>query len=186
MKRPAFQLSTKTVVTIGICSALYGATFMIGIPAGPDTFLKPAIALLAIFGALFGPMVAFAAGFIGHVLTDLMSSGMVWWGWALGSGITGAFMGLIYLHKKFDPHSGSVTGKQIGMLTVYGVLGIVLSLLFSGWFDAVFMGEPTDKLILQVSVASIANIAVFVVLGLPAVLGYSKRSAKSGNLTINE
>lgn len=159
---------------------------MIGIPAGPDTFLKPAIALLAIFGALFGPMVAFAAGLIGHVLTDLMSSGMVWWGWALGSGITGAFMGLIYLHKSFDPHSGSVTGKQLGVLSAYGVVGIVLSLLFSGWFDAVFMGEPTDKLILQVSVASIANIAVFVILGLPAILGYSKRSAKSGNLTINE
>ncbi|MEC0092468.1 ECF-type riboflavin transporter substrate-binding protein [Paenibacillus macquariensis] len=186
MKKSLFQLNTKTVVTIGICAALYGATGSIGVPIGPDTSLRPAIALLAIFGALFGPIVGFTAGFIGHILTDLLTSGMVWWGWALGSALTGAFMGIIYLYKGFDPSAGLVKSKHIGFFAVYGIVGIIFSLLFSWWFDITFMGEPSDKLVIQVSLASISNIAVFAVLGIPAVLGYAKRNRKASNLSVNE
>lgn len=186
MKKSIFQLNTRTVVTIGIGAALYGATSFIGIPVGPDTSLRPAIALLAIFGALFGPVVGLIAGLIGHVLNDLLTSGTVWWGWALGSGITAAFMGIVYLSKGFDPQNGKYTTKQIILFTVSGIVGIILSLLFSGWFDITFMGEPSDKLLVQVTAASISNIIVFLVLGVPAVIGFARRNAKVSNLSVNE
>ena len=51
------KIDTKTIVTIGVAAALYGALGFVGIPVGPNTQLKPAIALLAIFSALFGPLV---------------------------------------------------------------------------------------------------------------------------------
>ncbi|GAF10175.1 substrate-specific component MtsA of methionine-regulated ECF transporter [Paenibacillus pini JCM 16418] len=126
------------------------------------------------------------AGLIGHVLNDLLTSGTVWWGWALGSGITAAFMGLIYVSKGFDPLNGLYTRKHIGLFVVYGIVGLALSLLFSGWFDIAFMGEPLTKEITQVTAAFISNVIVFLVLGVPAVIGYAKRNAKVSNLSVNK
>lgn len=186
LKPSAFRLSTKTVVTIGIGAALYGATSFISIPIGPDTSLRPAIALLTVFGAFFGPLVGFLAGLIGHVINDLLNGGIVWWGWALGSGITAAFMGLIYLHKNFDPQRGAATRKHLGYLLIYGIVGIFVSLIFSWWFDVTFMGEPGNKVWVQVGMAASANIAVFIILGLPAVFGFAKRNAKNGSLKLDE
>jgi len=172
------------VVTIGIGAALYGATSWIGIPIAPDTQLRPAIALLAIFGALFGPVVGFIAGFIGHVINDLITSGTVWWGWALGSGITAAFMGLIYLAKSFDPQGGDIRKRHLAHFLLYGLVGIFAALVFSGLFDIYVMGEPNDKIVIQTISAGLANAAVFIILGIPAVWAYAKRNRSNTNLTV--
>ncbi|MGG6313406.1 ECF-type riboflavin transporter substrate-binding protein [Paenibacillus macerans] len=185
MKPSLWNWSTRTVVTIGIGAALYGATSWIGIPIAPDTQLRPAIALLAIFGALFGPVVGFIAGFIGHVINDLITSGTVWWGWALGSGITAAFMGLIYLSKDFNAQEGIMKKSHLVRFVIYGVVGIFVSLAFSGFFDTVLMGEPNDKIVVQVVSAGLANIAVFLILGLPAVWAYVKRNRNNSNLSVD-
>lgn len=185
MKPSLWKWSTRTVVTIGIGAALYGATSWIGIPIAPDTQLRPAIALLAIFGALFGPVVGFIAGFIGHVINDLITSGTVWWGWALGSGITAAFMGLIYLSKDFNAQEGQVKKSHLVRFIIYGVVGIFVSLTFSGFFDIVLMGEPNNKIVVQVVSAGLANLAVFLILGLPAVWAYAKRNQDNSNLSVD-
>ena len=96
------KIDTKTIVTIGVAAALYGALGFVGIPVGPNTQLKPAIALLAIFSALFGPLVGFSMGFIGHMLTDMIAGWGIWWGWVASSGIMGLFMGLVFKCKKFS------------------------------------------------------------------------------------
>lgn len=184
MKPSIWKWSTRTVVTIGIGAALYGATSWIGIPIAPDTQLRPAIALLAIFGALFGPVVGFIAGFIGHVINDFIQSGTVWWGWALGSGITAAFMGLIYLSKDFNPKDGVIKKKHLISFIIYGVIGIFVSLAFSGLFDIYAMGEPNNKIVIQVISAGLVNLAVFLILGVPAVWAYAKRNRNNANLTV--
>ena len=84
-QKSIFNFSTLVVVAIGIGAALYGFLGFFGFTVGPATWIKPAVAFLTIFGALFGPVIGFLIGFIGHVITDLMSGGGVWWGWALGS-----------------------------------------------------------------------------------------------------
>ncbi|EES74716.1 hypothetical protein POTG_00996 [Paenibacillus sp. oral taxon 786 str. D14] len=185
MKPSLWKWSTRTVVTIGIGAALYGATSWIGIPIAPDTQLRPAIALLAIFGALFGPVVGFIAGFIGHVINDLITNGTVWWGWALGSGITAAFMGLIYLAKDFNAQEGQMKKNHVAWFVVYGIVGIFVSLAFSGYFDIFVMGEPNDKILVQVISAGLANLAVFLILGLPAVLAYVRRNRSNSNLSVD-
>ncbi|MBP2001843.1 energy-coupling factor transport system substrate-specific component [Paenibacillus shirakamiensis] len=185
MRQSIWKFNTRTVVTIGIGAALYGATSWIGIPLIADTQLRPAIALLAIFGALFGPVVAFLAGIIGHIISDFVQGGIVWWGWALGSGITAAFMGLIFLSKGFNPQEGQVSRKHLLLFTVYGLVGIVVSLTFSGLFDIYVMNEPNDKILAQVALASAANILVFLVLGLPAVWAFAKRNRENTNLSVD-
>lgn len=185
MKTSVWKWNTRTVVTIGIGAALYGATSWIGIPIAPDTQLRPAVALLAIFGALFGPVVGFTAGFIGHVINDLLTSGTVWWGWALGSGITAAFMGLIYLSADFNPQDGLVRKGHLVRFVIYGLVGIFASLAFSGLFDIVVMGEPNDKIVIQTVSAGLANTGVFLILGLPAVWAFAKRNRNNTNLTVD-
>ncbi len=185
LKPSIWKWSTRTVVTIGVGAALYGATSWIGIPITVDTQIRPAIALLAIFGALFGPIVGFIAGFIGHVINDFITYGTVWWGWALGSGITAAFMGLIYLVKDFNPMDGEVKKKHFVQFFLYGVLGIFVSLVFSFLFDIYVMGEPNDKMVVQVIAAGAANLAVFIVLGLPAVWAFAKRNRNNTNLSVD-
>ncbi|WP_435922796.1 ECF-type riboflavin transporter substrate-binding protein [Paenibacillus sp. DYY-L-2] len=184
MKSSIWKLSTRSVVTIGIGAALYGATSWIGIPIAADTQLRPAIALLAIFGALFGPVVGFAVGFIGHVINDFLTSGTVWWGWALGSGITAIFMGLIYLARDFNPQDGEIRKSHVFRLLIFGLVGIFASLAFSGLFDIYIMGEPNNKIVIQTVAAGLANTFVFVVLGLPAVWAYAKRNRNNTNLTV--
>ncbi|MMZ59155.1 hypothetical protein D1872_211770 [compost metagenome] len=182
MKPSIWKWNTRTVVTIGLCAALYGATSWIGIPIVSDIQLRPAIALLAVFGALFGPVVGFAAGFIGHIINDFITSGTVWWGWALSSGIAAAFMGLVYLSKDFNAEEGSIKKRHLIQFWIYGTIGIFGSLAFSGFFDIVIMGEANDKIPIQIVSAGLANLGVFLVLGIPAVWAYAKRN-QGTNLT---
>lgn len=65
------NLSAKTVVVIAIGAALYGigGLPMFGIPVFANTTLKPAMAVLALFSVLFGPLVGFFGWFywpLGH------------------------------------------------------------------------------------------------------------------------
>lgn len=185
MNRQIFKLDTKTVVTIGIGSALYGTLGLFGFPIAPNTFIKPAIALLTIFGALFGPVVGFLVGFIGHTLTDMISGWGIWWGWVLSSAIMGLFMGLVFTYKDFSVKNGVADKRHIIYMVITGLVGIVVAIIFAGAFDVIFMGEPFDKIVLQVVGAVVANALVYVVLGIPAVLGFTKINQNNSNLKLD-
>ena len=77
------KLSTKLVVAIGIGAALYGILGLWGFSIAPNTFIKPALAILTIFGALFGPVAGLLIGLIGHTVTDTIAGWGIWWGWVL-------------------------------------------------------------------------------------------------------
>ncbi|WP_270619904.1 ECF-type riboflavin transporter substrate-binding protein [Paenibacillus macerans] len=185
MKPSLWAWNTRTVVATGIGAALYGAASWINVPIVPDTQLRPAIALLAILGALYGPVVGFIAGFIGHVFNDLITSGAVWWSWALGSGITAAFMGLVYMFKDFNAREGRMNKSHLVPFAVCGIVGIFVSLTFSGLFDILVMGEPHDKIVVEAVTAGLANAAVFLILGLPSVWAYAKRNRSNPNLSVD-
>jgi energy-coupling factor transport system substrate-specific component len=180
-----FQFNTKTVVTIGIGAALYGILGLFGFPIAPNTFIKPAVTLLVIFGALFGPVVGFLVGFIGHALTDILAGWGIWWGWVLSSGITGGFMGLIYLIKGFRLRDGAVTGKHIVYLVLIGLVGIVIAIALAGVMDVWLMSEPADKVFIQVIGASVANAIVLVALGIPAVWGLARLYRRNTGLKLD-
>ena len=180
------KFDTKTIVTIGVAAALYGALGFVGIPIGPNTTLKPAIALLSIFSALFGPLVGFAMGFIGHMLTDMIAGWGIWWGWVASSGIMGLFMGLVFKCKKFSIKDGLCSKFHVGYLIVTGIIGIILAFIFAAGFDVVVMGEPLDKMKVQAALAIITNGIVFLGIGVPTILGFVRANKRNSNLKIEE
>ncbi|MGF9964283.1 ECF-type riboflavin transporter substrate-binding protein [Bacillus rhizoplanae] len=178
------KFSTKLVVAIGIGSALYGVLGLWGFSIAPNTFIKPALALLTIFGAIFGPIAALFIGLIGHTITDAIAGWGIWWGWVLSSGIIGLFMGFVQKRATFSVKNGTYSKGDIIHLSITGVIGILLGIVFAGAFDIFIMGEPFDKIMIQVGGAIIADVLVFFILGLPIVLGLAKANKKNTQLKI--
>lgn len=177
------KLTTKHVVAIGIGAALYGVLSAVSLPIGPNTSLRIAVTLLTIFGALFGPVVGFLVGFIGHSLNDTMMYGGVWWSWVMLSAMIGFSMGFIKLDKSFDPEHGILNKKHIVKLYIYAVIGMVLAGLAAYIGDVFFYGEPSNKVWIQILIATTSNFVVTAGLGIPAVIMLAKRKGKHKNLT---
>ncbi len=185
-KKSIFNFSTLVVVAIGIGAALYGFLGFFGFTVGPQTWVKPAVAFLTIFGALFGPIVGLLIGLIGHIITDLIAGGVVWWGWAIGSALIGLFSGFVFMSKDFNVKAGLYTKKHIYQILIFGVLGCIVGIGEATIFDVFLMGEPVDKMAVQFWGAVLANIATVAVLGLPIVLAILRVNKKSSNLTIEK
>lgn len=177
------ELSTKKVVAIGIGAALYSVLSAVMIPIGPNTSLRIAVAILTIFGVMFGPLVGFLVGFIGHALNDMLMYGSVWVSWVFLSAIIGLLAGMIKLNKDFDLEKGRVTKNHIILMYVYAVIGMIASAVVAYVGDVYFYGEPADKVMLQIILASLSNFAVTAIVGIPAVLAIAKRNKKNNNLS---
>ena len=175
-------LSTKSVVAIGIGSALYAALSAVAIPVGPNTSFRIAVALLTIFGAMFGPVVGFLVGFIGHALNDLIMWGSVWWSWVFLSAMIGLFAGMINLDKTFNMDDGRITKGHIVKMYIYSVAGMIAAGTMAYMGDVFFYGEPSDKVWLQIVLATITNFGVTALIGIPVVASIIKRKQKHSNL----
>lgn len=180
--KKSLKLTTKHVVAIGIGAALYAATSMIAIPIGPNTSLRPAIALLMIFGAIFGPIVGFLVGFIGHALNDAVSYGSIWWSWVFMSAFIGLGGGLIGLKSDFDVMAGKMQKVHIGLMYLYGLIGVLLGSAVSYVGDVFVYGEPADKTLFQLVLAIPTNYIVIAALGIPVVIALAKQKSKASNL----
>lgn len=178
-----FELTTKKVVAIGIGAALYTVLSAVMIPIGPNTSFRIAVAILTIFGVMFGPVVGFLVGFIGHALNDMIMWGSVWFSWVFLSAIIGLFAGFINFNKSFNLEKGIVTKHHIVLLYWYAFLGMIVSAAVAFLGDIYFYGEPANKVILQIILASVSNFAVTAVVGIPAVLAIAKRNRKHSNLS---
>ena len=93
------KLSTKLVVAIGIGAALYGILGLWGFSIAPNTFIKPALAILTVLSVIRSSSRT-VNRLIGHTVTDTIAGWGIWWGWVISSGIIGFAMGLI--QKELD------------------------------------------------------------------------------------
>ena len=177
------RLSTKQVVAIGIGAALYAAVSFISIPIGPNTSFRLAIALLTIFGALYGPIVWFLVGFIGHALNDALAWGSVWWSWVFLSAIMGLFSGFVRFDKSFNPLEGKYEKKHIISLYGYTAVSILAASAVAYAGDVFLYGEPANKVWFQIILASISNFGVIAVVGIPAVITLASMNKSKKNLT---
>ncbi len=175
-------LSTKTVVAIGIGAALYFALSYIAIPIGPNTSLKPAVALLTIIGALFGPIAGLFAGFIGHALFDALSYGGVWWSWVALSAVLGLSQGFIFSDKTFSMLKGNIQKQHIIKMYVFTAIGIIAAGLIAFLGDVFMYGEPANKVVLQLTLASVSNFLVIAIIGIPVVVQMAKMNKKNTGL----
>ena len=172
----------KSVVIIAIGAALYGFGGLLSIPVFTNTYLKPAMAILALFAALWGPIVGALVGFIGHCITDLVY-GQIWFSWALGSAIVGILMGL---YPKFTGRSlekGVFGGKQVGIFSLLALVSNFIGYGVSVVFDVIAYGEPFLKSLTQQQITTISNTVVIGVIGSALMLLVAKKFASSVSLT---
>ena len=104
----------KAVVVIAIGAALYGVGGLISIPVFANTTIKPAMAILALFAAVYGPVIGFLVGFLGHLLTDLFAGWGVWLTWVLGSGIVGAAISMFGRMTDHTIEKGELKNRRSG------------------------------------------------------------------------
>lgn len=181
-KKRAMKLTTKDVVAIGIGAALYAGLSMFSVNLAPNTSLRVAVALLSIFGALFGPFVGFLVGFIGHALNDAIMYGNIWWSWVFMSASVGLFSGFVALSPSFNLKKGKMEKKHIGLMYGYSVLGALVGSILSYCGDVFLYGEPAEKVWIQIIVANALNFIVIAAIGIPVVIGISKLKSKSNDL----
>ncbi|MGL4988215.1 MAG: ECF-type riboflavin transporter substrate-binding protein [Cetobacterium sp.] len=178
--------STKNVVAIGIGAALYSVLSGVAIPVGPNTSFRIAVALLTIFGAIFGPVVGFFVGFVGHALNDMIMWGSVWFSWVFLSAVIGLFGGMISFDKSFSLQTGHVTKVHIFKMYLYSVIGMITAGLAAYVGDVYFYGEPAQKVWIQIALATFTNFVVTATLGIPILLGIAARKKKYSNLKIED
>ena len=174
--------SIKDVVAIGVGAALFVVIAMIPIPApAPNTNIQLQFALQALFSVIFGPIVGFLMGLIGHAIKDAMSGGL-WWTWIISSGLFGLFVGLF--RKQIGDLKGEVTKKE---LIVFNVVQVIANLLIWGLIapvgDVLIYHDNPNKVFLQGVVAGSVNALVVAIAGSLLLIAYARTQTKHGSLS---
>lgn len=179
-----FNLSTKTIVAIGLGAALFTLLFMyVAIPTGiPNTNLQTAYGISAFFGALFGPLAGCLVAFIGHAITDTVLWGAPWWSWVIASGVTGFIAGLSF--RKLKVEEGIFTTKDALTFNGYQVVGNLLAwLLVAPVLDYLIFPQDIKLLVFQGVTAAVVNIVSTAIIGTLLLSAYSKTRSQKGSLS---
>lgn len=178
------NLSIKTIVAIGIGSAVYLVLGrFVTIPTGvPNTNVETAIAFLAFIAVFFGPIAGGLVGLIGHALKDALMFGSVWWSWVLVSLFVGFFIGLVAHRIKLE--EGQFGKKEI---ISFNLIQVVVQII--GWgllapvLDILIYAEPVNKVFTQGLVAALLNIISVGVFATILLFSYSKTQSRGNSLT---
>lgn len=177
------ELSVKSVVAIGIGSAIFVILGRFAsIPTGiPNTNLETTYPFLAFFAVLFGPVVGFLTGLIGHTLKDLISYGNPWWSWIICSGILGALFGLS--GKRLKVAQGIFATKEIISFNLTQILANLLTWsLIAPLLDILIYSEPANKVFLQGIISTLTNSLSVGILGTLLLKAYASTQTKKGSL----
>lgn len=176
-------LSVKSVVAIGIGAAIYVilARFT-SIPTGiPNTNIEIVYPFLALLATIYGPVVGFSVGFIGHALGDFLMYGQTWWSWVLATAVLGLIIGLYGMRLDLD--NGVFTVKQMVGFNVVQIIANVISwLVIAPVGDILIYSEPQNKVFLQGATASITNSLAILILGTILLKAYAATKVKKGSL----
>mgnify|MGYP003435434992 FL=1 len=177
------EISIKTIVAIGIGSAVF--VILSRFAAIPTPVPNTSIQTSYAFGMDGGKfLVIFAGGLIGligHILTDAISYGSVWWSWVIVSLFVGFTIGL--LTRKIQVEDGEFNKKDIIRFNISQVIAQAI-----GWFviapslDVLIYAEPANKVFTQGIVAGISNILTVGIIGTILLIAYAKTRNKSNSL----
>lgn len=173
----------KKVVATGIGSAVFVIIgLLINIPTFvPNTNIQLQYAVQALFAVIFGPLVGFFVGFIGHALKDAIQFGSPWWAWVIASGLVGWIIGLIANRLKVE--KGLFPTKDIVTFNIVQVIANVIAYGVIAPIGDIFIhAEPADKVFAQGIVAGIVNSVTIAIGGTLLIIAYAKSRVQSGSL----
>ena len=177
------KLSVRSIAAIGVGTALFFllARF-VSFPVFANTTVTFQYALLAFFAVLFGPVVAFVIGVVGHTLTDMSWGWGLWWSWILTSGAAG--IGFGFVMKGIPIETGSF-GKAAILRFVLGSTAVnaVSWMLVAPVLNILMYEQPVNLSFTQGATAGIGNIINTAVVGSLLLIAYSKTRAGAGSLS---
>lgn len=174
------------VVATGIGAALF---FVLGrfaaIPSFiPNTSFNIQYAVLAVFAVLYGPVVGFLAGLIGHVLVDATGYG-IWFSWELASAVFGLVIGLMLLRNRI--HEGEFGWPTALRFTLAVLVAHAISwLVVAPLGDVMIYAEPANKVWVQGVFAFIANSLTAAVIGILILAVYARTRTRTGSLAVEK
>jgi energy-coupling factor transport system substrate-specific component len=179
------NLSGKTLIAILTGAILYGigGLPMFGIPVFANTTLKPAMAILAVYSVLFGPIAGFLIGIIGHWVTDLFAGWGVWLTWVVGSGVVGLVIGFFPFLTRHRLDSGEFHKPDFILFVILALVGNVFGYGCSAYLDTILYSEPFDKVFTQMLIISAGNTILISLIGFFIIKSIAKRNKASDNLT---
>lgn len=177
-----FEVNVKTVVAIGVGTALFVALSYVQIPSPvPNTSIQARVAILAFFSAVFGPIAGGLIGLFGHALADSMQYGGIWWSWVISSAVMGFILGLFV-----DLYKINIGGFGKKQIIIFNIIQIITNTISWGmvapFLDVKIYSEPSNKVIAQGIVAASANMVTVGVLATLLAIGYSKTRSKTSSL----
>lgn len=177
------EWSTKTIVAVAIGAALFGVLMCYGgIQVFTNTSLTTAMIIPVIIGALYGPLPAFVAAGVGNVIADLIGGWGMWFDWSVGNAVMAFCVGLLPVYGA-KIKEGVFTVKHAIIYAVCCILGNMVAFgVVTPILTTIFYGSDLDVTFLQAFAASLSNIIVLIVIGIPVILLLAKRFAAKTNL----
>lgn len=179
--------NTRTIVTVAIGAALFGVLMNYGgIPIFTNTSLTTAMIVPVVVGALHGPVAAAVAAGVGNTIADLIGGWGMYPAWSVANAVAALFIGALPLYGAYITE-GKFEVKHmiiyialvaIGNAIAFGVVAQLLTVVLEG-------GDMNVSLI-QGLYASIGNILVEVVIGIPVIKILANRFASRTNLSEEE
>ncbi|EFR30993.1 ECF-type riboflavin transporter substrate-binding protein [Eremococcus coleocola] len=176
------KFSLTSIVAIGIGAAVF---FILGrflsIPTGvPNTNIETTYPFLALISAIYGPIVGFFVGFIGHTIKDFLTFGP-WWSWIICSGLAGLGFGLV--SRKLKINQGQFNKTDIIKFNIgQAIVNLVTWALAAPVLDILVYSEPANKVFTQGIVSGLVNLIATGVLGSILLAAYAKTRVASGSL----
>lgn len=176
--------NTMTIVTVGVGAALFGVLMNYGgIPIFTNTSLTTAMIVPVVVGAMYGPVPAAVACGVGNVIADLIGGWGLFPAWSVANAVAGLFVGALPLYGAYIT-DGKFEIKHMIWYLVCLIVGNALAFgLVAQVFTVIFEGGDLNVSLIQGLYASVGNILIEAVVGIPVIKLLANRYASRSNLT---
>ena len=176
--------NTMTIVTVGVGAALFGVLMNYGgIPIFTNTSLTTAMIVPVVVGAMYGPVPAAVACGVGNVIADLIGGWGLYPAWGIANAVAGLFVGALPLYGAYIT-DGKFEIKHMIWYLVCLIVGNALAFgLVAQVFTVIFEGGDLNVSLIQGLYASVGNILIEAVVGIPVIKLLANRYASRSNLT---
>jgi energy-coupling factor transport system substrate-specific component len=177
------EWNTRTIVAVAVGAALFGVLMVFGgIQVFTNTTLTTAMIVPVLVGGMFGPVPAMVTLLIGNILADFIGGWGMYFDWSVGNAVMGFCVGLLPVYGA-NIMEGVFQVKHMIIYAVCCILGNVLAFgVVTPILTTLIYGAELKLTFIQAGVASLSNILILTIVGIPVLILIAKRAAAQSNL----